>query len=72
MDASALNSQLETIRVVREALKQQSENAIEQTEQEKKTENLEQQDQQTAESKSPAIDELSLDNEEVDENRNKR
>lgn len=62
MDAVSINDELlDTVRIARQT--DDSGNAVE---------IKEQADQQTAESKSPAIDELSLDNADDDENRNKR
>ncbi|KAJ6640285.1 hypothetical protein Bhyg_13035 [Pseudolycoriella hygida] len=65
LDMAALNEKLETInRVVRQTA------ALQQTEGEKLE--VAASDSQRVESKAPAIDELSLDNEETDDNRNKR
>lgn len=62
MDAVSINDELlDTVRIARQT--DDSGNTVE---------IKEQADQQTAESKSPAIDELSLDNADDDENRNKR
>lgn len=65
MDIAALNEKLETInRVVRQTA------AAQQLEGEKLE--VAASDSQRVESKAPAIDELTLDNEETDDNRNKR
>lgn len=67
LDMAALSEKLESInRVVRNTAAQQADsNGSDQLE-------AAASEHQAAESKSPAIDELSLDNEETDDNRNKR
>ncbi|XP_059616685.1 uncharacterized protein LOC132261753 [Phlebotomus argentipes] len=75
LDANAINEQLETIRVVREAVAAAAaKDRLETTQQEEQgVRNLEATgDQSPAESQAPAVDDLSLDNEADDENRNKR
>uniref|UniRef100_A0A1B0GHP1 Putative conserved secreted protein n=1 Tax=Lutzomyia longipalpis TaxID=7200 RepID=A0A1B0GHP1_LUTLO len=75
LDANAINEQLETIRVVREAVAAATaaKDRQEITQQEEQgVSKLEGGDQSPAESQSPAVDDLSLDNEADDENRNKR
>ncbi|XP_055713216.1 dentin matrix acidic phosphoprotein 1 isoform X2 [Phlebotomus papatasi] len=72
LDANAINEQLETIRVVREAVAAAAAKDRQEINQQEEqgVSNLES-DQHPAESQ-PAVDDLSLDNEADDENRNKR
>ncbi|GAB0089316.1 hypothetical protein DMENIID0001_038350 [Sergentomyia squamirostris] len=74
LDANAINEQLETIRVVREAVEAATaaKERQETNQQEEQGVSKLEGDQHPAESQPSAIDELSLDNEADDENRNKR